>query len=292
MIIFSTALLLLDHRYHRLDQVRQYLYSLTYPIQWAVDLPIRCSRNLGGYFHTHKQLVKENESLKETFFLQEARLQKLLALESENERLRALLQSTPRQKDIFKVAEIIQVDCDPFNQRFILDKGSDQGVYKGQPLIDAYGVMGEIVEVQANTAHAMLISDASHALPIENLRTGMRSIVVGTGTVSGLEMQHVPLTADVQVGDTLVTSGLGGRYPPGYIVGKVKALDYNTGESFARVIVTPMAHLERGRQVLLIQAAPNPKVSEQKSVEHKNVQQNAQQKDIAKKAEEIAHASP
>jgi len=246
------VLMAADHRYHKLDQVRSVLSLVVYPIQWSVDAPVRFVYQLQSYFFSHRQLAAENQRLQQEQLLQNSRLQQLMALEAENTRLRVLLETAKRKSEALEIADIIQVDSDPFNHRILLDKGKDDQIYVGQPIIDANGVMGEVVEVNALTSSAMLITDASHAVPVENVRNGIRGIVVGTGSIGGLELQHVPLTADIQVGDTLVTSGLGGRYPAGYPVGVISHISLDKGDSFANVRVKPAAFLERGRQLLLI----------------------------------------
>lgn len=252
LLILSIVLMLLDHRYHRLQQVREVLSAGVYPLQWLVDTPIRCTQRFYGYFISHHQLVRENLKLRDEQFFQNGRLQQFSALEAENATLRALLQSSQRRNEVLTVAEIMQVDSDPFNHRILLNKGEKDQIAVGQPIIDAEGVMGEIIEVHSFTSSAILISDASHAIPVENVRNGVRGIVVGIGVIDCLELQHVPTTADIQVGDILVTSGLGGRYPPGYPVGVIRHIEYDPSESFAVVRVKPSAHLERGRQVLLV----------------------------------------
>jgi rod shape-determining protein MreC len=247
------ALITLDHRYHRLDQIRAYLSYAVYPLQWAVDMPVRLTHRCGEYCASYKALVKENEKLRQEQFLQNARLQKVLSLESENVRLHSLLQSAVRVGETHRVADIIQVDADPYNHNIILNKGKNQNVLVGQPILDAQGVMGEIIEVNAVFSRAILITDPSHAVPVENVRNGVRGVVIGTGNIDGLELQHVPTTADIKVGDILVTSGLGGRYPVGYPVGTITRIEQDPSESFAKVQVTPAAQLERGRQVLLVE---------------------------------------
>jgi len=241
-----------DHRYHRLGEIRDTLSLGVYPLQWIVDAPLRFSHKIQGYFQTHRDLMQENEQLREAQLIQSGRLQQFAALEAENTRLRVLLQSSERRSELLMVAEIMQVDKDPFNHRIVLDKGKRDQVIVGQPIIDAQGILGEVMEVHPFTSCAILISDASHAVPVENVRNGVRGILVGTGSIDNLELQYVPTTADIQVGDTLVTSGLGGRYPSGYPVGVIHQIKYDPGESFASVYVKPSAHLDRGHQVLLI----------------------------------------
>lgn len=245
--------MVLDHRYHRLTLARAYLSQAIYPIQWTIDAPFRLADFIQHFTNSHHGLMKENEMLRQQHFLQEGRLQRLMSLEAENIQLHALLQAAPRTGHSLRAAEILQVDDDPFNHRVILNKGDLDGVFVGQPIIDEIGIVGEIIEVLQSTSRALLVTDASHALPVENVRNGVRGIIVGTGAIDNLQLQYVPTTADIQVGDTLVSSGLGGRFPPGYPVAVVSEVSKDAGESFAVIRAMPKAHLDRGRQVLLIQ---------------------------------------
>lgn len=254
LIGLSILLMLVDHHYHKLDQVRSALSWVVYPLQWGVDAPVHLAYKIQDYLVSQHRLVNENQALRQEQWLQNGRLQKLLALEAENARLRSLLNTAAKHQDeALTIAEILQVDSDPFHHRIILNKGKKDHVYVGQPIIDAQGIMGDITEVNELTSSAMLLTDASHAIPVENARNGVRGIVAGTGSIDALELRYVPLTADIQVGDTLVTSGLGGRYPAGYPVGVIANISRDRGDSFALLHIKPAAHLERGRQVLLIE---------------------------------------
>lgn len=246
-------MMVLDHQYHQFDQVRSILSYAVYPLQWVVDRPVRLSYTLKDYFFHKHHLIIENEKLKEEQLLQNGRLQKLLAFETENERLRALLQqSLTHRQETLAIAEILQVDADPFSHRILIDKGKKHQVHVGQPIIDAEGVMGEIIEVNEIHSTALLITDASHAIPVEIARNAVRGILVGTGSYDHLTLQYLPKTAEVQVGDVVVTSGLGGRYPAGYPVGVVTKIIEDPADSFVTVFVAPKARLDRGRQVLLV----------------------------------------
>ena len=256
-MIISIALMIADHRYHKLCWLHNYLSIILSPIQWMVDTPVRLMEKIDSAFSTHQHLVVENQQLREEEIKLHVRLQKLMMLEAENNRLRSLLGVTPRPGEVFRVAEVIRVDVDPFNQRIIIDKGETNQVKIGQPVIDADGIIGAVMEVYPNSSKVILLTDASHGIPVENTRTGARGIVVGTGRPGILELQHVPNTVDLKETDTLVTSGLDGRFPPGYPVGTVQSIHHYSGESFVKVQVQPLAHIERSRQVLLLQ----PKVA-------------------------------
>jgi len=250
--------MVLDHHYHRVDGFRGLLTAAVYPLQWVVDLPNRCGDTLWRYMGDQKQLRQENLTLKETQLLQEGRLQKLAAVEAENARLKTLLNASLSQDESRMTAEILRVDSKSFSQQIVIDKGSSHGVEVGQALVDAFGVMGKVVELGLLSSRVLLITDASHAIPIENLRNGVRAIAIGDGILGHLYLQHVATTVDLKVGDVLVSSGLGGRYPRGYPVGVINDIQQESGEPFARIRVTPTAHLDSSRHVLLLQAQPNP----------------------------------
>jgi rod shape-determining protein MreC len=240
-----------DYRYHQLGTLRHYLFFVVYPIHWAVDTSGSMFTAIKRFGCTYSQLLQENEQLKKSQFLQNARMQKFMALEAENKRLRALLQSSFRTESLL-AAEVIRVNSDPFVHRVTLDKGSTQGVTIGQPVVDAEGVIGEVIEVYPSTSLIILLTDASYGISVENVRNGVRGVAVGTGSVKSLELRYVPNTMDLTEGDALVTSGLDGRYPPGYPVGIVSHIEYDPGESFTRVQIAPSARLEQSRQVLLV----------------------------------------
>lgn len=255
-----------DHRYHQLSWLHNYLSLALSPIQWMVDTPVRLIEKMDSTVSSHQALINENQQLKEEQIRAHVKLQKLIALEAENNRLRSLLGATPHSGETYVVAEVLRVDVDPFNQRIIIDKGDTQGVELGQPVIDADGIIGAVMEVYPNSSKVILLSDAAHGIPVENVRTGSRGIVIGTGTAGKLELQHVPNTVDLKENDTLVTSGLDGRFPPGYPVGTVKTIHHYSGESFVKVQVQPLAHIERSRQVLLIQ---RKEVEQQREMEQR-----------------------
>jgi len=275
--------MILDHKYHRLDQAREYLSYLTYPLLWSVNAPIRLTTECKCQFASRRQLMAENERLRHQQFLQAAQLQKLTALEAENLRLHTLLNSSPRIGENLKVAEILQMDADPFSHNILINKGREDNVTVGQPIVDEHGIMGEIVKVHAHTSRAILLTDSSHAIPVENVRNGVRGIIVGTGSINALELQYVPTTADIQEGDMMVTSGMGGRYPPGYPVGVVTKINQDKRESFASIRLRPAALLERGRQLLLVEQQV-PQTSEVPDIEGADIKDSNTE---AKKAEKV-----
>ncbi len=251
-VVVSLVLMTVDHRQHHLESVRAALSLVISPIQYVMGLPIDAGHWLGDLLASRQSLEEENARLHDKELLQSARLQKMAALEAENARLRALLDSSFKVGERVLVAELLEVDLDPFSQEIVINKGSQDGVVVGQSIVDAEGVMGQVVHVAPFTSTAMLITDPSHAVPVAVNRNGLRAIAMGTGAAGRLDIPNLPLNADIKAGDLLVTSGLGGRFPPGYPVAVVKKIERNPGQPFADVTAIPTAHLEQSREVLLV----------------------------------------
>ena len=249
----SATMMILDNRDTTvLTRFRQTASVIVYPLQVGVDQPFAAWRWARETLAARDALLEENARLKGELRDHDVRLQRMATLEAENVRLRAMLDSSLRVADRMLVAEILAVDPDPYRQRFTINRGALNGVYAGQALLDAEGVVGQIDIVDALTSQAVLISDSNHGLPVAVNRTGLRTIALGTGETGLLNLPYLTNSADVQVGDLLVTSGLGGVFPPGYPVGRVTAVQRRPGQSFARVLAQPSAGLDRGREVLLV----------------------------------------
>jgi rod shape-determining protein MreC len=252
LVVLSIVLMTVDHRWTHLEIVRSTLMNLLYPIQYVIDLPIRLFYWSDETLSTHQTLLNENRHLRDMQLQNRVQLQKLDILEKENERLRALLSATPETSEDFLIAEIVAVDVDPYRQLIVLNKGSKDGVYIGQPIIDSLGVMGQTIHVSSMSSTAILITDASHAIPVQVDRTGLRSILFGNGQIDTLELRHIPHNADIRVGDKLITSGLGGRFPPNYPVAVITVVEREPGETFVNVRAEPLAQLDTTREVLLV----------------------------------------
>lgn len=251
-MILSLVLMTVDHRENHLDAVREALMVAVYPLQWFVDAPFRAAAWTGEVFSTHETMLDENRALREAALFNAERLQRLQSLEAENRRLRELLGSAEQIQYQVVVTALMSVDLDPYRHQVILDRGTREGVYRGQALIDAHGVMGQVTQAGPTSSFAVLITDPSHALPVEINRNGLRTIARGTGALDRLELPYLPNNADVEVGDLLVTSGLGGSFPAGYPVGVVMRVERRPGEHFADVSANPTALLNHSREVLLV----------------------------------------
>lgn len=235
-----------------MENVRQVLSYVVYPIQYVVNLPNVGGEWWGEALSTRRELQEENRELMTRQLFLQTQLLKLESLEAENYRLRDLLDSSTDLNQPVLIAELVSADMAPFSRQIVLNKGARHNVHQGQPILDANGVMGQVTRVGALSSTAMLLTDPSHAIPVEINRNGLRAIALGTGDAYRLELSHLPRNADVVEGDLLVTSGLGGRFPPGYPVARVTEVERRMDSPFAAVSAEPLAHLESTRVVLLV----------------------------------------
>ena len=251
-VVASLLLYFLDTRLDYFKPVRMTLSTVVYPAQKLASMPDDFTTWFADFFQGHRQLREKIMKLEAQNLTNSVRMQKMQALESENMRLRELLGSSFRLQERVQVAELLSVDLDPFYQHVIIDKGETFGVYEGQPVLDSLGVMGQVAEVSQFSSRVVLLTDPSHSIPVQIVRNGLRAVVTGRGLGENLQMEFLPHNADVRVGDLLVTSGLGGRFPVGYPVGKVISVNFPQGKSFAEITVTPAARLATSREVMLV----------------------------------------
>jgi rod shape-determining protein MreC len=257
----SIILMWLDQRQGYLTGVRRALSIAGYGVEVTVSSPFYAWGWLADYFATRGRLLEENATLRAHERETDLRLQRFDALEQENLRLRALRKSTEHVAEKFVVGEIMRVDLDPYRQRVRINKGSTEGIFQGQAILDAAGVVGQITRVGVYSSEAILITDAEHAIPVQVNRNGLRTIAVGTGNLNQLSLPYLAANSDIREGDLLVTSGLGGVFPAGYPVGTVKKIDRSVAQSLVSIIATPAAALDRDREVLLVwfpQPPPEP----------------------------------
>lgn len=255
VLALSIVMMSVDHRYSHLDALRQAMSVLVHPLRVMVDLPVRLGRAAGESLSARSELLAENAELRAQHLDDSRGLQRMAALEAENARLRALLGSAGTVAAEALVASIYAVDMDPFRHRIAVDKGSAEGVYAGQPMIDDLGVVGQVDKVSQVSAEALLITDPDHAIPVVVNRNGVRSVALGTGEIDRLELPFLPNSTDIREGDLLVTSGLGGTFPAGYPVAVVARVARDPGRPFAHIIARPTAALDRVREVLLLRPA-------------------------------------
>jgi rod shape-determining protein MreC len=248
-IILSVILIVANNR---LDPVRQSISSVLSPLQYIANIPGALLDWSAESLATRNMLAQQNKELLRQQLLMSERLQRFEHLRQENDRLRSLLGS-PVHMDARKVvAEVMEVASDPYHQYVVLNHGAKSGVFVGQPVVDAQGVVGQVVQVSELTSRVLLISDVTHAIPVRVTRNDVRVVAIGTGVLDELELRYVPKSTDIRVGDLLVSSGLGNRFPEGYPVARVMNVVRDDGQDYANVIAQPLAALDRIRYLLLI----------------------------------------
>jgi rod shape-determining protein MreC len=248
----AAGLMVADHRQHRLAAIRDGVATLAYPIQWAISAPVQAWDSMRESFATRTRVDAENVKLASDNLVLRLKLLRFDSLEQENQRLRAARASSARAVQRTLVAEILRVDLDPFRQRVLVNKGTQAGVFRGQAAIDASGIFGQVTRAGPYSAEIILITDPESAIPVQVNRTGARGIALGTGPSGLLSLPYLPQNTDVIVGDLLVSSGLGGVYPPGYPVAKVTAVVRDPGQPLLAVEAEPLAGLYRVPEVLLV----------------------------------------
>lgn len=248
----ALGLLVADHGQQQLELLRTTLSLVTYPLQLAADRPNQLFREARERLAGQNVLRDENAGLHRENLLLKARLQQFESMEAENARLRDLLGSSLDVGERVLIAEIMAVELAPYRQQVMLNKGTNAGVFVGQPVLDANAVMGQVIRANPFSSVVLLITDSDHALPVEVNRNGLRTIAAGTGPNHDLELLYIPKNADIQVGDLLVTSGMDGRFPAGYPVARVKTVRQDPDNPFTTVLAEPTARLDRSREVLLV----------------------------------------
>lgn len=259
LALLAIALMIMDKQVAAISHVRAALSMPLAPLQYAVSWPIQLVDKILDTISSHDALVKENLDLKAEQLRLKAQVQRLLAIELENNQLKSLTSASVNVQGKMLVAQLLAVATDPFVNQVLLDKGSKDNVFVGQPVLDAYGVMGQVIQVGPLTSRVLLINDAHSGVPVQVVRNGIRAIAVGDAYTRKLRLTNVTQTSDIRVGDLLITSGLGENYPEGYPIGQVTRLVKDPGLQFSTVIVEPAAHLDKSRGVLLVWPTKVPK---------------------------------
>jgi len=257
--VISVIVMVLDHRGGYLDTARLWMSAAANPIYTVVQTPGQLWRWITGSFADRSQLRTENAQLTEQLRIARTQLLRFESLNEENRRLREIREASKGVSERTLIAEIISVSVNPFRHMVVINKGADDGVFRGQPVLDAFGVVGQVMQVGKTTATLILITDAEHAVPIQVNRNGIRSIAMGTGEAAKLSLPYLTVESDVRKGDLLVSSGLDAIFPAGYPVATVTKVERNSADTFATVEAKPLAQLDRDREVLLLWA-DKPKV--------------------------------
>jgi rod shape-determining protein MreC len=250
--VISLALLFADTRLHYLEHVRYVASTVLYPLQRAAQLPGEAISAIASYFTTLSTLKAENAELRRELVEVAPAAQGYAAAEQQSARLAALLDVRARYPQSAATVTVLYSGRDPFSQKLFVDKGGDAGIAPGQAVVDAQGVVGQVTRVFPYMSEVTLLTDKDHAVPVKAERSGVRSVLYGSGAGRLPELRFLAPTADIQIGDVLVTSGLDGTYPPGLAVAKVATLERDTGQMFARVTCMPLAGVDRSEQLLVL----------------------------------------
>ena len=251
-LLASLGLIALDHYTSSSAQLRSYLTAAVSPLFYLANLPQDLMFGASEQFKSQQKILEENQTLKDTLLLQNGQLQRLQFLQQENDKLRALLGASPVTEGKRLIAEVLAVYSHPFSHQIVLNKGSNDGVTIGQPLIDDLGVLGQVVSVGPTSSRAILIADNTHAISGRVERTGLSVVAEGIGQSNSLRLIHLPHSTDVVEGDRLLTSGLDGVFPEGYPIGRVTKVYRDARLPFLQVTAEPYAMLDRIRYVLLV----------------------------------------
>ncbi|MBI5659480.1 MAG: rod shape-determining protein MreC [Nitrosomonadales bacterium] len=255
-VLLSLLLLFVDARFKYLESARNALSILLYPLQRLVAVPGSLWQQADAFLTLQSNLIRENDGLRQQHSTDAVQLQQLQVLQAENRNLRQLLAVQQNAGYPMQLAEIAYVERDIFKRKLFLDKGAQASVQAGQVVMDDTGIVGQVTRVHPWLSEVTLITDKDHAVPVQVLRTGLRSIVFGSGDTSELALRYMPVSADIQNGDTLVTSGIGGTYPPGLPVARVSRIERDPAYPFARIQCTPIAGVARQRHLLILSGLP------------------------------------
>lgn len=263
-LFLSVVLIFVDHKLNGFASTKVYLNSLVSPLQYLASLPEQMLSASASRLTSHQKLLEQNRDLTRQATRMSEQLQRFNLLKAENDRLRTLLGSPVRAEVEKMVAELMAVDNNPFSHQIVIDKGAIHGVYEGQSVLDDRGIVGQIMEVGTTNSRVLLIADVTHAIPLRIARNNVRLIATGSGQLDELFLEHVPHSSEIQVGDELVTSGLGNVFPEGYPVAKITSIVRDESRPFAQVVAAPMAQLDRIKYLLLLwpQDAPQQPVFE------------------------------
>ncbi len=253
-LTLAIALMVLDHRGGWLSAIRVQIEHAVQPLWRLAGLPARLGDDVRDTASTRARLMRENETLRNALLISGARIARLEASAAENARLRGLLGAAEQGGLDVQLAPILDIALDPTRQRLTLAIGAEQGVRMGQAAIDAGGLVGQVIDVRSGTATVLLLTDPDHAVPVAVARNGIRLVAYGRG--DRIELANIPTSSDVKVGDRIVTSGLGGRFPPGFPVGTIVRLRRDESRAFLVGELQPAAQLDRGRDVLLLRQRP------------------------------------
>jgi rod shape-determining protein MreC len=252
VLVLSLGAMIIDTKVENFATARTYLNSMVSPLQYIANLPGAMLSWSADRFSSRQKLLEDNEELTNQITLMSEQLQRFRILEQENKSLRKLLDAPVRDSMHKMITELMAVDTNPYSHQIVINKGAIDGVFVSQSVLDDSGIVGQISEVGTTNSRVLLISDVTHAIPIRIERNNVRFIAVGDGSLDSMQLQHVPHSADIEIGDVIVSSGLGEVFPEGYPVGKISNIVRNESRPFAEVTATPLAKLDRIKYLLLL----------------------------------------
>ena len=253
VIILSCVLMYQDYQGTYTVKLRSYLSASLYPIQYLINLPNNLREDFYENFLIREQIISQNQKLKEENLNLKSQMQQIYRLESENKRLYELIDSKPKTENTYLFADIISTSKTLYKHQILINRGSRDGIELGSSIVNAEGIVGHVIRDQIFASEVLLISDLEHAIPVEIVRTGLRTIAVGTGEFNNLRINTLPTNSDLKKEDIIITSGLGGRYPEGFPVGTVKKITAEAGNPFLEVEILPFANLKTINEVWVIQ---------------------------------------
>lgn len=251
-MLIAVVLMVMDHKYQRLEVLRNSVAVASEPLFMIAAVPANIFGWLNEQITSHQTLISTNRRLTAENSELQGRMLRFQALEEENSRLRTQLSASLSVGDRVTLAELVGVNLSPYKQEVIIGRGSTAGVYSGQAVINDKGVMGQVTRVTPFRSTVLLITDTLHSIPVRVLRTGLRTIALGTGRIDRLELPYLPDSANIRVGDMLVTSGLGGRFPPDYPVARITSIEKGKDMRASIVVATPLANLAQDHDVMLV----------------------------------------
>ena len=252
LVALSLAMMLIDHRTQQFEKFRNILQTVVYPVMFISTIPREVIRGVTGSMEISSNLQTDNESLRQENLLLHSRLEKLHSLEADNRRLKRLLGQSEQIAEHVLLAELVEVSLEPYTQKISLNKGSSDDVYVGQPVINGDGVIGQVVHTSQFQSTVTLLTDPGSAIPVMVMRNGLRGVLFGTGVRNKLAMPYLTADADIRIGDLLISSGMGGRFPTGYPVATVTEVRQDPSDEFLTINTLPVTQLDHGREVLLI----------------------------------------
>jgi len=252
LVALSLAMMLIDHRTQQFEKFRNILQTVVYPVMFISTIPREVIRGVTGSMEISSNLQTDNDSLRQENLLLHSRLEKLHSLEADNRRLQRLLGQSEQIAEHVLLAELVEVSLEPYTQKISLNKGSSDDVYVGQPVINGDGVIGQVVHTSQFQSTVTLLTDPGSAIPVMVMRNGLRGVLFGTGVRNKLAMPYLTADADIRIGDLLISSGMGGRFPTGYPVATVTEVRQDPSDEFLTINTLPVTQLDHGREVLLI----------------------------------------